>query len=110
MNPDAAAFIETVLQLYLSLPSTPTRSGRSDRDLALLLFQRAIPLPLIEAAFCLASARRLGRTPDLPPLPPIRSLHYFLPVIEELLIAKPLPSYLAYCKLKLRSLVKSSTK
>jgi hypothetical protein len=110
MNPDAAAFIETVLQLYLSLPATPTRCGRSDRDLARHLFQRNIPLPLIEAACCLACARRLGRPPDLPPLAPIRSLHYFLPVIEELLTAEPLPSYLAYCKLKLRALVKSSAK
>jgi len=57
-------------------------------------------LSLIEAAFLLASARRAARRPDAMPLGPIRSLHYFLPVIEELL-ANPVPdSYLAYLRSK----------
>src|SRR5215470_8480096 len=55
----------------------------------------------IEAAFLLASARRLFRDPALPPLRPIRSLHYFLPVIEEV-SAGPLSSdYVKHLRLKL---------
>ena len=48
--------------------------------------------------------RRLSRPSDLPPLPKIRSLAYFLPVIEELQ-QQPLPDgYLDYLRLKLRKL------
>ena len=54
----------------------------------------------METAFLLASFRRAARRPDALPLGPIRSLHYFLPVIEELL-AQPVPeSYLAYLRSK----------
>jgi len=54
-------------------------------------------------AFLLASARRAARHPDAIPLGPIRSLHYFSPVIEELL-QTPLrhsDTYLAYLRSKL---------
>ena len=64
------------------------------------LWERQIPLPVIETAFLLASSRRAARRPDAIPLGPIRSLHYFMPVIEELL-AQPVPeSYLAYLRNK----------
>ena len=45
----------------------------------------SIPLTTAETALLLASLRRAARRPDALPLGPIRSLHYFLPVIEELL-------------------------
>jgi hypothetical protein len=51
----------------------------------------------------LASVRRAARRPDAIPLEPIRSLHYFLPVIEELLHT-PLhhgDAYLAYLRSKI---------
>ena len=42
------------------------------------------------------------RPGDVPPLPPIRSLAYFQPVIDELL-AHPAPdTYLDYLRLKMR--------
>jgi len=62
------------------------------------LWEREIPLPIVEAALLLASDRRAARPPEAIPLQPIRSLHYFLPVIEELLHT-PLrhwDAYLAY--------------
>ena len=49
----------------------------------------SIPLTTVETAFLLASLRRAARRPDAIPLGPIRSLHYFLPVIEELLRTRP---------------------
>lgn len=101
MNNDARLFVETVLDLYLSLPETPTRVNRRDRSLALELFQRDVPTSVIEAAFLLASARRLCRPADAPPLGPIRSLHYFIPVIAEV-THQPLPSlYVHYLRQKL---------
>ena len=48
----------------------------------------------------MATVRRAARRPDALPLGPIRSLHYFMPVIDELL-AHPVPeSYLAYLRSK----------
>ncbi len=53
----------------------------------------------------LASVRRLFRDPSLPPLPLIRSLNYFLPVIKEV-SANPLPQdYLYYLHYKLESYI-----
>ena len=101
MDNDARLYVETVLDLYLALPETPTRVSRFDRNLALQLFQRAVPRSTIEAAFLLASARRLCRPADAPPLGSIRSLHYFVPVIEEI-IHQPLPAgYVHYLRHKL---------
>ena len=58
----------------------------------------------VEAALLLATLRRLSRPSELPPLPKIRSLAYFLPVIAELQ-QQPLPDgYLDYLRLKLRKL------
>lgn len=93
----AAGYPRHVLACYLALPDTPRRASRADRLLAGQLQARPIPLAAVETALCLATARRLARDPARPPLGPIRSLHYFLPVIEEIL-ANPLhPDYGRYC-------------
>ena len=63
------------------------------------------PLPLVETALLLASLRRMIRPPDVPPLPRIRSLAYFQPVIEELLESPVPDGYLQYLRLKFRSIV-----
>ncbi len=101
MDNDARIYVQTVLDLYLALPETPTRASRFDRSLALQLCQRGVPRSTIEDAFLLASARRLCRPVDAPPLGPIRSLHYFVPVIAEI-IHQPLPhDYVHYLRHKL---------
>ena len=90
------------MELYVRLPDTPRRLSRFDLRLVRQLWQRQIPPTLIEMAFLLASARRAARPANALPLGPIRSLHYFLPVIEELL-QTPLhhrQSYLAYLRTK----------
>ena len=107
MNPveaSDAAFVAQLITLYLDLPDTPLRPSPADQSLARKLFLETVPLPLIEAALLLGTLRRLSRAPDQPPLPKIRSLAYFLPVIEELQL-QPLPDgYLDYLRLKLRRL------
>jgi hypothetical protein len=101
MPNDPKTYLRTLTTLYLRLPETPRRLSPCDHRLARDLFDRQIPLTVIEAAFLLASTRRLTRPPTAPPLGLIRSLHYFLPVIEELL-QNPLPdSYLPYLRRKL---------
>ena len=102
--PSRSTYVQTVLQAYLELPETPLRSRPADRRLAHQLYDRAFPLKTIQTALLLASARRLTREPQARPLQSIRSLHYFVPVIEEVL-SLPLPdNYLHYLKLKMRSL------
>ena len=46
----------------------------------------------------LALSRRNARPPDADPLPPIRSLHYFLSVIDELPPGPPPDGYLDYLR------------
>jgi hypothetical protein len=101
---DAAHYITSVLNLYLQLPETPSRANASDRMLARQLQNRGVALTVVEAAFLLASARRLARPTDAPPLSPIRSLAYFQPVVEEIL-SQPLPNgFMEYLRLKLQQL------
>ena len=100
MLTDRETYRQAVISLYLRLPPTPRRLSRFDLRLLDQLWQRHIPLTVIETAFLLATVRRGTRRPDAMPLGPIRSLHYFVPVIEELL-ANPIPeSYLAYLRSK----------
>jgi len=99
-----AEYVAELLTLYADLPDTPLRPSPADQALARKLFTEAVPMTLTESAFLLGTLRRLSRAPGLPPLPKIRSLAYFLPVIEELKL-QPLPDgYRDYLKLKLRRL------
>ena len=95
------AFVNTVLARYLQLPDTPLRTSFADQRLARQLMDRGIGLDVVESAMLLGSLRRLTRPADLPPLQPVRSLAYFLPLVEELL-AQPLPDgYVDYLRFKL---------
>lgn len=100
MNPSLKDYSRAVLDLYKRLPHTPDKARAMDRRLLEQLHSRAIPLPIIEAALFLASARRIYRDPAKPPLPQIRSLAYFLPAIEELLNTPIPPGYIAYIRSK----------
>ena len=91
-------YVQAVLRLYLDLPDTPTSARRHDRRLAQQLNDRGVALAIVEAALLLATARRNTRPHTAPPLGPVRSLSYFLPVIEELR-RHPLPDgYLDYLR------------
>jgi hypothetical protein len=94
-------YVEAVLDRYLWLPGTPTRISRHDRQLARTLYERGVPLPALRAALTLGAARRAFRSQDAPKLPPIRTLHYFLPVLEEILELPPDEGYLEYLEAKL---------
>ena len=95
-------YLKQLLASYCGLPHTAARRpSRNDRLLAGQLFQRRIPLDLIETAFLLAIARRTFRDPQAQSLTPIRSLAYFLPLIDEILRQPPDPDYLAYIRSRL---------
>jgi hypothetical protein len=93
-------YLEAVLATYNSLPGTPARPSRSDRQLARELCRRGVPLRTVRVALILATARRTLRSG--PPLPPVRTLHYFLPAIAEVLEQPPEPGYVQYLDVRLR--------
>jgi hypothetical protein len=89
-------FVVAVVKLYTRLPGTPERPRAPDRSLARQWFKQDIPLPEIEAALALAIARRACRAPSAEPLQPIRSLHYFVPVLAEIRSDALDPEYLRH--------------
>lgn len=96
-------YVTDLLRSYLDLPDTPTRARTADRVLARSLFTQAVPLELVRAAFVLACARRTSRSALAPPLGPVRSLHYFMPVIEELRLSPLDPGYIRHLREQLPS-------
>ncbi|GEM_PF-589949 len=97
-------YVTELLEKYRCAPGTLARIRPSDRRLAIALYERAVPLETVEAAFLLAAVRRGFADPANGPVSMIRSLHYYLPLIDDLL-EKPLePTYLAYLTAKLKEL------
>jgi len=98
------SYVRELLGAYRVTPGTSGRVRRADRLLADQLYERGVPLLLAQNSLVLAAARRLSRPADAPPLTPIRSLAYFVPVIDELLAADPDPDYFLYLRNKLQHL------
>jgi hypothetical protein len=98
-------YIRRVLEAYRKTPGTMGTVRRPDRVLAEQLYQRGVSASVIENAFVLAAARRLMRPRDAPPLGTIRSLGYFLPVIEEVLGLRASPDYFQYLRHKLERIL-----
>lgn len=94
-------YIRQVLEAYQKTPGTMGTVRRADRMLAAQLYQRGLSLKVIENALLLAATRRVMRPADAPPLGTIRSLAYFLPVIEEVLELRISPNYFEYLRHKL---------
>jgi len=104
-NSDPALYVAAVLTVYVDLPDTPLRSSVPDQRQARLWFDRGVPLEVVETALLLACLRRTVRPADVPPLPRIRSLAYFQPVIEELREHPAPGGYLQYLRLKFRRIL-----
>ena len=99
-------YIRQVLEAYRKTPGTSGTVRRPDRVLAGQLYQRGVSVSVIENAFVLAAARRLIRPVDAPPLGTIRSLAYFLPVIEEVLGMRVSPEYFQRVRRKLERIAR----
>jgi hypothetical protein len=99
-------YIRQVLEAYRKTPGTMGTVRRTDRMLAAQLYQRGLSVRVIENAFVLAAARRLIRPADASPLGTIRSLAYFLPVIEEVLGLRVGPDYFQYLRQKLERIAR----
>ena len=102
-GPTREPYVKQILERYRRTPGTLGHLRREDRRLAIQLYKRGVPQEVVTAAFALAATRRGTRDPELTPLPLIRSMHYFLPVIEELLAAPLDTEYLQYLEDRLES-------
>ena len=94
-------YIRRVLEAYRKTPGTMGTVRRADRVLAAQLYQRGAGVSVIENALVLAAVRRLIRPANTPPLGTVRSLAYFLPVIEEVLELRVSPDYFHYLRYRL---------
>jgi hypothetical protein len=94
-----------VLEVYRQTPGTTGCVRRPDRLVAIQLHQRGVPLTVVQNALVLAAARRTIRPDTAPPLATVRSLAYFLPVIEEVLQLKVSPDYFQYLRRRLQHLL-----
>jgi hypothetical protein len=94
-------YMNRVLEAYRKTPGTMGTVRRPDRALAMQLYLRGVSVSVIENAFVLAAVRRLIRPAEAAPLGAIRSLAYFLPVIEEVLKLRVSPDYFHYLRSKL---------
>jgi len=95
-------YVQKVLAAYRSTPGTTGTVRRPDRLLAAQLYDRGVPLMVIENALVLAAARRLIRPDGSPPLNTVRSLAYFVPVIEEVSSLRVSPDYFRHLSHKIQ--------
>ena len=94
-------YVQRVLAAYRSVPGATGTIRRPDRLLAVQLHERGVPLLVVENAMVLAAARRLIRPAGSPPLTTIRSLAYFVPVIEEVCSLLVSPDYFRHLRQKI---------
>jgi hypothetical protein len=102
-------YIRHIIEAYRKTPRTTGCAHRQDRRFAEHLYEQQVPLTVVENALLLASARRLLRPDDAPPLETIRSLHYFRSVIDEIMHSTMSEEYFLYLRRKLVAIYKNQT-
>ena len=98
---DPREYVRRVLEAYRATPGTSGVVRGPDRFLAAQLHERGVPLEAVENAFVLAAARRTIRPVGAALLGTIRSLAYFLPVIDEVLQLKVSREYFQHLRQRL---------
>jgi len=94
-------YLQQVLHAYRQTPGTTGTIRRPDRLVAAQLYVRGVPLRTVENALVLAASRRLLRPAGALPLGTIRSLAYFLPVVDEVLALNLSQDYFRYLRSKI---------
>ena len=101
---DEREYVRRLLEAYRATPGTCGVMRRPDRLLAGQLYERGVPLIAVENALALAAVRRIIRPDGAAPLAPVRSLAYFLPVIDEVLATDVNPAYYQHVRNQLQRL------
>ena len=89
-------YVNAVLALYRAAPGTLGHVRKADVRLARQLYDRGVCLDVVDDAIAVALCRRLVRTTAPPE--PVRSLHYFVGVIDELLAGSLDHGYVVYLR------------
>ena len=90
------AYVDALLALYRAAPGTLGHVRKGDVRRARDLHDRGVSLQVIEDAITVALCRRLLHA--TPPAEPIRSLHYFVGVVDEILSGTLDPGYVHYLR------------
>ena len=101
---DQREYVRRLVEAYRATPGTCGVIRRPDRLLAAQLHERGVSLTTVENALALAAVRRMMRPDGAAPLPTVRSLAYFLPVINEVLATDVSPGYYQHVRSKLQRL------
>lgn len=102
---DGREYVQRLLAAYRATPGTCGVIRGPDRVVATQLYERGVPVTAVENALALAAIRRMIRPDGAAPLPPVRSLAYFLPVIDEVLASDVSPDYYQHVRNKLHLLL-----
>lgn len=91
-------YVRRILEAYRRTPGITGVVRRNDRLLAADLYDRGVSPIIVENALILAASRRIFRPPDAVALQPIRSLHYLIPVIDEVRQLRISQDYFRYLR------------
>ena len=94
-------YMREILRLYIATPTVAGPVRNADRIYAENLFRQRVPLYAIANAFIVGAARRILHNGYTSPMPPVRSLHYFRNIIQEMLDRPPGYREIAILKKKL---------
>jgi hypothetical protein len=98
---DRREYVQRLLAAYRATPGTCGVIRGPDRVVAAQLYERRVSVTAVENALALAAVRRMIRPDGAAPLPLVRSLAYFLPVIDEVLATDVNPKYYQHVRNKL---------
>lgn len=95
-------YVDCIKRWFLAHPIVRASFGAADRELAGDLYRRGTPLKQVERALLLGLARKYTSWLNTQNAAPITSLHYFLPLIEEVGQTQVSDSYWSYLEMRLR--------
>lgn len=101
---DQHEYVAQLLEAYRTTPGTCGVIRGPDRVVAEQLYERGVPLTAAANALTLAAVRRMLRPAGSAPHALVRSLAYFLPVIDEVLATDVSPDYYQHVRSKLQRL------
>lgn len=106
-HPEQEAYVASVREGFLSLGCGIGKFGAAEVHAARNMQARGIPLAVIQDAMLLGACRKYTSWLNGEALEPIRSLHYFEPLIAEIQTNPVPPGYSAYLRKKVGQLAKS---
>lgn len=89
-------YVERIRGLFLEHPIVRSSFGEADRRLAGALYRRGVPCQQVERALVLGLARKYVTCLNNRKAPPITSLHYFLPLLQEVQQTRVSEDYWTY--------------